>query len=628
MNLSKFIIINNKSCKKIAIEFSTEKPEVLIGINDCGKSTILKSLKVFFDEKESLSFLNEKQQKNDLSNSPLNPEEFNEVFLEHNYPIFSSYSKDLICILCEFKIEDGDFSEDFLASAKNNHLKHAIGESKKVVMMRVFHNLEGNNNLSGYYLLTKDYKDDEGKYLCAWEKNKTDIKKIREKYNITDDDVQNENSAGPFRNIEEIKAIYKKLENNLEDVWLPYKDFSKDKTCLPSFKYLDWNFSLKDLEELAGEAMTKVIEPLLKEITDVATAKQGEAIEKVNTEFEEMMAGLKCELPNTIKKISSAVHFGVTKKITDITLQKNGSDGEIHIENQGDGIKRQIWFAILKWQSKMITGETRKKHIWCFDEPETHLYPSAQRQLFTTFRDMCAGEFQILLSTHSTVFIDRTQIQNINEVVVDNGYSFIKKTNNVDDVFNALGLQNSDFLFFDKFIAIEGQTDYELIPHLYKLKYGRSLVEDGIQIINLKGQAQYENNKDILEKILLDFTKPKDKVFYLFDNDTGKTGYNIFTVGTYDLEDAISNEIWIKFVKLTTEINITSSTIDTEVRAKMQNSQSHKFYDLLRAYITINNSGIYLPNKGVESGSYLARVFLNVSEIPLNINILFEALNS
>ncbi len=241
---------------------------------------------------------------------------------------------------------------------------------------------------------------------------------------------------------------------------------------------------------------------------------------------------------------------------------------------------------------------------------------------------MCEGEFQILLSTHSTVFIDRTQIQNINEVAIEHGYSAIKKTKSVDDVFGALGLQNSDFLFFDKFIAIEGQTDYELIPYLYKLKYGRSLVEDGIQIINLKGEAQYENNKDILEKILMDFTKPQGKVFYVFDNDTGKTGSGIFTLGTYDLEDAISNDVWIKFVKNTVGIDITDETINLEVRGKMQNLQGKKFYDLLKGYITINNPGVYLPSKGVESGSALSKVFSNASEIPAGIENVFIALNS
>ena len=35
MYLTKLIILNNKSCKKIIIEPSKKEPEVLIGINNC-----------------------------------------------------------------------------------------------------------------------------------------------------------------------------------------------------------------------------------------------------------------------------------------------------------------------------------------------------------------------------------------------------------------------------------------------------------------------------------------------------------------------------------------------------------------------------------------------------------------
>lgn len=631
MFLSKFIILNNKSCKNINLALSKTELEVLIGINDCGKSTILKSLDVFFDEKKILCFLREDQQKSDLSNSPLDGELFSQALTENNFPSFHKYSGNIIGILCEFELEEADKTDaEFQESSKNTHLKWAIGDSNKIIILRVFHdNPIGSQSLSGYYLLTSDYKKDDV-FVEAWNKTKDGLKKIRKELDVKDEDVTNENGKGRFKNIEEIRAIYKKVEDDLKPEWFLYKDFSKDKVFFPSFKYLNWDFSLKDLEDMATEAMNEVTSPLLGEIKNLAITKQAEAIVGVNKKFEELMGDLKDELPASIKKISSSVFFNVSQKITDIKLTKENVDGEVHIDNQGDGIKRQIWFALLKWRSKMSASATkRNKYIWCFDEPETHLYPTAQRQLFSTFRDMCEGEFQVLLSTHSTVFIDRARINNINKVVLDNGYSVINKTDSIDDIFDCLGLQNSYFLFFDKFFAVEGPTEYELIPKLYKLKFGKTLSEDGIQLINLKGKSQCKNHKQILEDILSKFQKTDDKIYYLFDADTGiANGSNICTAGTYDIEDSIPNNIWIKFVKDNCGIDITESILNDEIRAKLENNPDKKFYKLLKDYVANNLvDHKYLPSKGIDSGSLLAGCFTNKDEIPGCVNTFFDSIN-
>jgi len=628
MFLRKIIILNNKSCRNIVLEPSKTEPEVLIGINDCGKSTILKSLDIFFDEKKNLNFIREDQQKSDLSNTPLKKEEINDILQKNGYPNFLDFSGDIIVVLCQFEIENDDINDEFQENSKS-HIKWSIAEDK-INLMRVFHDSEpGDQNLNGYYLLTKDYKDGE-KYLELWSKPAKEFAEIKKKFNITDKDVDNKNEEGRFKNIENIEAIYRKL-SPLDQIWAKYVDFPKDKIFLPGYKYLDWNFTLKDLEDMATEAMNDVTNPLLQEIKVLASAKQNEAVTGVNKKFEELMGDLKDELPKSIKKISSSVFFNVSQKVTDIKLQKENVDGEVHIDNQGDGIKRQIWFALLKWRSKISTTENkRNRYVWCFDEPETHLYPSAQRQLFGTFRDMCTNEFQIIISTHSTVFIDRTKINNINKIVLNNGYSVIKKTDDVDEVFDCLGLQNSDFLFFDKFVAVEGPTEYELIPRLYKLKFDRTLIEDGIQLINLKGERQCRNHKQILENILSEFQKTEDRIYYLFDSDIGISNeQNIYTVGTYDIEDSIPNNIWIKYVKNCCGIDITEQILNDEIRAKIANTHENKFYNLLRKYIATKVvNDLYLPSKGSESGSMLADCFTCTEEIPSDINTFLISINS
>ena len=75
--------------------------------------------------------------------------------------------------------------------------------------------------------------------------------------------------------------------------------------------------------------------------------------------------------------------------------------------------------------------------------------------------------------------------------------------------------------------------------------------------------------------ILSEFQKTEDKIYYLLDADVGiaeKT--NICTVGKYDIEDAIPNSIWIKFVKDNCDIDITEQILNDEIRDKL--TEIHK----------------------------------------------------
>jgi hypothetical protein len=165
---------------------------------------------------------------------------------------------------------------------------------------------------------------------------------------------------------------------------------------------------------------------------------------------------------------------------------------------------------------------------------------------------------------------------------------------------------------------------------LYKLKFGKTLIEDGIQLINLKGKSQCKNHKQILEDILSKFQKTDDKIYYLFDTDTGITKTtNICTLGTYDIEDLIPNNIWIKFVKNNCDIDITESILNDEIRAKLAGESSKKFYKLLRDYVASNVvDDKYLPSKGSDSGTLLAECFTDKAEIPTGINDFFDCINT
>lgn len=146
--------------------------------------------------------------------------------------------------------------------------------------------------------------------------------------------------------------------------------------------------------------------------------------------------------------------------------------------------------------------------------------PSAQRKFFEIIKEVSKSNVQTLISTHSTVFIDKSKLKTIRSVSIqDNAYTEYNECESVDEVFESLELKNSDFLFYDKFLVIEGDTEAYLIPELYKLYKGNTLEEDNIQLINLTGKNKWLEGKKALENVFNGFKKSQEYVIYLFDSD-------------------------------------------------------------------------------------------------------------
>src|SRR6266542_2603868 len=200
-------------------------------------------------------------------------------------------------------------------------------------------------------------------------------KKVKE-LEISSDEIQNENKKGRFSNLEKIRAIYSKVPK--QQVWSSYKIEKGDKTIFQSFRYLDWNSSLDDIKRTATDAMSATIEAQLKPLRQEASVAAKKTEEEINKQLEILKSSISEMLPN-ITAIKTKVFFEVKESVTDILINKEKADGDIHLDLQGEGVKRQIWFALIKSGAlaSIGSGIKNKKSLWAFDEPETHLYPSA-----------------------------------------------------------------------------------------------------------------------------------------------------------------------------------------------------------------------------------------------------------
>jgi len=634
MILSKIQIINYKSCNNIYLELEKDIPNILIGINDSGKSSILNAIGLLLDDKLKFNFLQDDKVKKDLSNTVINEEIFTIIFENLGIrPI--DYSETKCYIIGEFILEENDINDDL-----STHLQWVLDKQEvvKIWLARVFDNLD---STSTHFLLTPQGVDDRSEY---YKEKATALSKIAKEKKV--DKIENENNAGRFSALEILRSIMNTLQ--IEHNWAEYK---LDKGIFPQYRYLDWNISMDQLNQFTKDTMQQQIKAELQEARSFANDKRKLAQQKINDELDGFADKFLKDVPS-IEKLKANIYFDVEPRITDIVINKKHSIGDIHIDSQGEGVKRQIWFSLIKWNAlnSINLEHKNKKFIWCFDEPETHLYPSAQREFYSVIKQTSSANVQSVISTHSTIFVDKTILKSINKIDLAEGFTNNTKCSTVDDIYSSLKLKNSDFLFYDQFIVVEGDTEEILLPHFYKVVNGTTPENDNIRLINLGGKDKIAQNALILNGILGEFKKSDSTVYFILDNDARYKltaheidKYKPTFIGKQDIEDSIVTTVWEALISDNLEVDLRLTKIEIDeivanIKSDGEEESKKKFYpSLLSAirkklrdlgrddYHTIDAA---LPSKGTDSGSLIIKYIDNKEQIDKNLTEKLEQIKA
>ena len=634
MYLDQVAIINYKSCKILDFKLKPNNPNIFIGVNDSGKSTLLKAVEFLFN-KPNCSFNTEGHNKSDLSNSSLSQEDFNSCFTQNSLPICEDYNQNSIYVLGKLRFSENEIDEiseidlsNTLSWAIENQFQESIWILKNI----------NNEGISTKILLSSN-----NDYAHIFVAPATELNKLKRDLHISQEDINNLNSSGRFSNLELIRAINSKI--TLDKIWVDYKLAKRDSEIFPTFEYFDWKTSMDEINSIASSLMKDKIEEFIQPIKQTAIEKALLAETAINEEFGRLQEKISSVAPE-VELITSKIHFEVKEKVSDIMVQKSQSDGLIHLDNQGDGLKRKIWFSLIKAKADTAIESSLKKYIWAFDEPETHLYPAAQRDFFDILKKLSESNVQTLISTHSTIFIDKAKTNDIYNVFKDDlGYTNLSFCEDIESIYNSLKVKNSDFLFHDKFIIVEGDTEQFLIPKLYEIYTGRTFMEDNIQLINIEGKDKWRMNKGILNSITEGFKKIDNSMILLFDNDMSyqldsvdKTE-NVFFVGIQDIEDSIDSNLWVEIINhyyegiLVIDINFINQ-IKESIPIGTDVPNNKKFFKKLEAslrkkWIDDGNDVdefITIPTKGEESANFILEKLVNKDLIPEQIKRAFDKL--
>lgn len=189
-----------------------------------------------------------------------------------------------------------------------------------------------------------------------------------------------------------------------------------------------------------------------------------------------------------------------------------------------------------------------------------------------------------------------------------------------------MGLPNSHIFFEKCFLLVEGEGEENYIPGAYKRQYGNTLAEDGITLINLKGNGAAANFLKLLS------INKKEQLLLMLDADTNasserKTIEGIIQLGMIpsgqikyignpkEFEDIFPDDLIAKV------LNANHTTTSVFTPAGIRNlRKEEKFSDALIKLVATNTSdcnGVYL------SKPKLAGYLVN-ENIPQQILDIFE----
>ncbi|MUV87808.1 AAA family ATPase [Natronomonas sp. CBA1123] len=155
--------------------------------------------------------------------------------------------------------------------------------------------------------------------------------------------------------------------------------------------------------------------------------------------------------------------------------------------------------------------------VLLMEEPELHLHPGAERKVLQLIEDELMRDSgpQIVISTHSSVFVNHDSIDNRVRVKRDVESQLIPTgQDEVGAELREIGYRYSGMLQSDAVVIVEGLTDRKVLRNIGP-KYGFDLEENRIGLADMDCKSKLINHSRSLVKLLDVFSIP-----YLFICDS------------------------------------------------------------------------------------------------------------
>jgi predicted ATPase len=158
-----------------------------------------------------------------------------------------------------------------------------------------------------------------------------------------------------------------------------------------------------------------------------------------------------------------------------------------------------------------LDRKAKDSNIILIEEPENHLSFSSMNKLISKIAEKCAGK-QIIIATHSAYVLNKLGIEKVFLLNEQQTMTLKNLPPDTQKYFKKLsGYDTLRLILAKKAILVEGPSDELVVQKAYKAKHGKLPIEDGVDVINVRGLS-FTRFLDIAKEL-------KKEVVVVTDND-------------------------------------------------------------------------------------------------------------
>ena len=270
---------------------------------------------------------------------------------------------------------------------------------------------------------------------------------------------------------------------------------------VPVVRSIDEQFAIKKsaiLGKILREEMKKAIseqddlQRALKAIETAMAQSIGYAGTRIGSYLRQHLNDNGVELSFAALKIELLDGIDISPKLSD------DKSKDILLANKGAGTQNNAILALFRYIAELRIG---KKMIFLLEEPENSLHPKAQYNLLNVVQQI-SNDSQVFVTTHSTVFIDKTEYENnILFTMQQSGSTMARTFKEVTspEIRNELGIKVSDALLKgggNCALLVEGSTEEDIMPAFIKAMNVNEL-SLGAAIVGMGGSDETKTTTQI-----------------------------------------------------------------------------------------------------------------------------------
>lgn len=503
VRIKKIIINHFRAYNNVTIEF--DDFNCIIGKNDSGKSTIFAALEWFFDANKVLSendfaasAFDTSKNKEDMYNDLTISVEvyFSGVILPNSSERYDFiYEKDFLDkenLLCIKKYMNHPRSL-YQRNRMGYYIKtFPLIRNRESTFTKRYNKLDGAKELAKIY--NNYYKDELPSQITEFEDY--DERDVIIQYNlIQKNNIKSEicNKLYELLKSEKDKPKWEEFNNEQSDSfpfyldWFDYYQFQIFKANTPISIYLN-----RLITPYNSDSLYKSIENTKGQITNdlFNILKDNNIIENIGFD--------RYESVNLFSENSTFF------KIIDLPIW-------IPLSNRGEGLQLMIKHAVIKLLAEKQLEN--RNAIFAFEEPETHLHPTAQREMYQTIKKLSENpNYQVLMTTHSPYMVKELAKDNIKPIIIkrdEDNHKSEKVKESQERVLPYVSMNEINYIAFE--YASE-EYHQELFAQIEMNWAGHS---DGNRLSSLIGNVFGKNNLEsnlVIKKLIDDFNNDKNKI--------------------------------------------------------------------------------------------------------------------